>query len=57
MRRVFLRADGQEKEFVYTGDIKELIHKLDGMKVEDVLIEEPSLEELFMHYYEQERQG
>lgn len=52
MRRVFVRANGQEKEFVYTGDMKELIHKLDGMEVEDVLIREPSLEELFMHYYE-----
>ncbi len=52
MRRVFIRANGQEKEFVYTGDMKELIHKLDGMEVEDVLIREPSLEELFMHYYE-----
>lgn len=54
MRRVFVRANGQEKEFVYTGDMKELIHKLDGMAVEDVLINEPSLEELFIHYYEQD---
>lgn len=56
MRRVFVRADGQEKEFVYTGDMGELIHKLDGMRIEDVLIKEPSLEELFMHYYEQEKE-
>lgn len=54
MRRVFVRANGQEKEFVYTGDMKELIHKLDSMEVEDVLINEPSLEELFIHYYEQD---
>lgn len=54
MRRVKVREKGKEKEFVFTGDIRELIHKLDGMKVEDVLIEEPSLEELFMHYYEQD---
>lgn len=56
MRRVFVRAEGQEKEFVYTGDMGELIHKLDGMRIEDVLIKEPSLEELFMHYYEQEKE-
>lgn len=56
MRRVFVRADGQEKEFVYTGDMGELIHKLDGMRIEDVLIKEPSLEELFIHYYEQEKE-
>lgn len=56
MRRVFVRAGGKEQEFVYTGDIRELIHKLDGMQVEDVLIKEPSLEELFMHYYEQNKE-
>lgn len=56
MRRVFVRAEGQEKEFVYTGDMGELIHKLDGMRIEDVLIKEPSLEELFIHYYEQEKE-
>lgn len=53
LRRVTIRAGGKEQEFVYTGNIRELIHKLDGMEVEDVLIREPSLEELFMHYYEQ----
>ncbi len=52
MRRVRIRKDGQEKSFVHTGDIRKLIHKLDDMEVEDVLIEEPSLEELFVHYYE-----
>lgn len=54
MRRVFIRAGGQEKEFVHTGNIRELIHMLDGMEIEDVLINEPSLEELFMHFYEQD---
>ncbi len=37
--------------------MKELIHKLDGMEVEDVLIREPSLEEIFMHYYEQSKEN
>ena len=57
MRKIFVRANGQEKEFSYTGDMKELIHKLDGMEVEDVLIREPSLEEIFMHYYEQSKEN
>lgn len=56
MRRVSVRVNGREKEFVYTGEIKELIHKLDNMEIEDVLIKEPSLEELFMHYYEQDKE-
>lgn len=53
LRRIKIWQQGSEKNFSYTGDIKELIHKLDGMEFEDVLIEEPSLDELFMHYYEQ----
>lgn len=55
VRRVKLMEEGEKKEFVYTGSIQELIQKLDKRKVEDLLIEEPSLEELFIHYYEQEK--
>lgn len=55
IRRVKLTAEGKKTEFVYTGSMKELVHKLDAMWIEDVLIEEPSLDELFMHYYEQGR--
>lgn len=53
LRRIKIWQQGKESEFPYTGDMKELVHKLDGMEFEDVLIEEPSLDELFMHYYEQ----
>jgi ABC-2 type transport system ATP-binding protein len=35
-----------------TGDPTALLHTLSLIKVHDVLIEEASLEELFMHYYE-----
>lgn len=52
-RRVKLRAGGQKKEFVYTGEIKDLIRQLADMQVEDVLIEEPPLDEVFRHYYEE----
>lgn len=54
LRRIKLWERGKEKEFTYTGSMKELIHKLDGMEIEDLLIEEPSLDEIFMHYYEQQ---
>ncbi|AUD63733.1 ABC transporter [Tenericutes bacterium MO-XQ] len=40
--------------FVYTGDMKSLIKLLSTIKVEDVTITEPALEEIFMHYYERE---
>jgi ABC-2 type transport system ATP-binding protein len=38
--------------FFYKGDINAVIARLANMKVTDVTIEEPTLEEIFMHYYE-----
>ncbi len=43
--------NGQEECFSHTGSTAELLQKLTAMEPEDVLIEEPSLEELFMRYY------
>lgn len=57
LRLVKIRRDGREQKFTHVGNRKELIHRLDGMMFEDVLIEEPSLEELFMHYYETEEKA
>ena len=54
LRRIKVWEQGREKEFTYTGSMKELIHKLDGMDIDDLLIEEPSLDEIFMHYYEEQ---
>ncbi len=38
--------------FFYKGDINAVMHKIGGTNVSDVTIEEPTLEEIFMHYYE-----
>lgn len=38
--------------FFYKGDINAVMHKIGGITVSDVTIEEPTLEEIFMHYYE-----
>jgi ABC-2 type transport system ATP-binding protein len=38
--------------FFFKGDINGVLHKIGSMQVEDVTIEEPTLEEIFMHYYE-----
>ncbi|MCF7925336.1 MAG: ABC transporter ATP-binding protein [Candidatus Izimaplasma sp.] len=38
--------------FLYNGSIKQLLLELQKIKLDDVLIENPSLEEIFMHYYE-----
>lgn len=39
-------------EFLFCGDIKELINLLSNIEVVNFSVEEPSLEEIFMHYYE-----
>ena len=38
--------------FFYKGDINVVIHRLGELTVSDVTLEEPTLEEIFMHYYE-----
>ncbi len=40
--------------FVYTGDMKSLVSMLSNIDIEDLAIFEPTLEEIFMHYYEKE---
>ena len=38
--------------FFFKGDINVVLHKISSLQVSDVTIEEPTLEEIFMHYYE-----
>lgn len=38
--------------FFFKGDINAVMHKIGEIAVSDVTIEEPTLEEIFMHYYE-----
>ena len=47
-----LQAENGSIHFFFKGDINTVVHKLNGLKVGDVTIEEPTLEEIFMHYYE-----
>ena len=47
-----VQSDNGTMSFFFKGDINAVLKKLSGMKLEDVSIEEPSLEEIFMHYYE-----
>lgn len=54
IRQIRIWKDGKEQRLSYDGDMRKLIKKLDEMQVDDLLIEEPSLEELFIHYYEAE---
>ena len=39
-------------QFMFSGQISELLEALSSRDVADLLIEEPTLEEIFLHYYE-----
>ncbi len=47
-----LEVAGRQVNFLYKGDVNALMKVLAGMKLDDVLLEEPELEEIFMHYYQ-----
>jgi len=40
--------------FLFNGDINQIIRKISDLNIKNILIEEPDLEEIFMHYYEKE---
>ena len=44
-------GSGNTLSFMYSGNINELISRLSGIKIINLMIEEPSLDEIFMHYY------
>ena len=47
-----VQAEDGTLHFFFKGDINAVLHKLSSFQVNDVIIEEPTLEEIFMHYYE-----
>jgi ABC-2 type transport system ATP-binding protein len=47
-----LTKDNGAVKFFYKGDINQIMRTILETEVSDVTIEEPSLEEIFMHYYE-----
>ncbi|HHW57290.1 MAG TPA: ABC transporter ATP-binding protein [Clostridia bacterium] len=49
-----VRKEDSSIEFLYMGDLEILIKKLSQVKVQNLVIEEPSLEEIFLHYYGKE---
>jgi ABC-2 type transport system ATP-binding protein len=46
-----LKQEGDTAEFMFMGNITQILERLSALSVNDVFIEEPSLEEIFMHYY------
>jgi len=47
-----LQNENGSVQFFFRGDINTILRKLASTDVKDISIEEPSLEEIFMHYYE-----
>lgn len=47
-----MHTRGKNTTFLYSGDMKQLLNHISSLDLTDVLIQEPSLEEVFMHYYE-----
>ena len=48
------KAKGNNLYFLYSGSMKDFLDSLGGKDIEDLIIEEPTLEEIFMHYYSEE---
>ena len=53
-KRIKMIRDGESLDFIYKDDLNNLYKELKDHNIEDILIEEPSIEEVFMHYYEKE---
>ena len=49
-----LVKEDSEINFLFKGDVNKIIEKLHGVNITNILIEEPTLEEIFMHYYQKE---
>jgi ABC-2 type transport system ATP-binding protein len=47
-----LQAEDSQLHFFFKGDINTVLQKIAPLQVSDLTIEEPTLEEIFMHYYE-----
>ncbi len=49
-----ITRDGSTVRFLYEGEMRQLLQALSMLDIEDVLIEEPSLEEIVLHFYGEE---
>ncbi len=47
-----MQSEDSSVHFFFKGDINQVLRKVSTYQVSDVSIEEPTLEEIFMHYYE-----
>lgn len=51
-KRIKMVRDGEHLDYLYKGDLNKIKDELIGHDISDILIEDPSIDEVFMHYYE-----
>jgi len=49
-----LKVEGTTVSFLYKGNVNAMMSKIAAIDLANILVEEPDLEEIFMHYYEKE---
>lgn len=49
-----LEINGTEAAFIFKGNINTIMQRLAAIELRNISIEEPDLEEIFMHYYVKE---
>jgi ABC-2 type transport system ATP-binding protein len=49
-----LEIQGNTISFLFRGNINSIMQKISGIEIANLWVEEPDLEEIFMHYYEKE---
>lgn len=46
-----LKIDNLHASFIYRGNVNRMTHLLNDLSLQDLSVQEPDLEEIFMHYY------
>lgn len=54
VKKIRLLRDGKREDFIFKGDLNDLYKELLGHDIGDILIEDPPLDEIFMHYYRED---
>ena len=52
-KRIRMLRDGKQEDFIFKGNLNDLSKELVGHDITDILIEEPPLDEIFMHFYQE----
>jgi len=51
-KKITVVRDGELQSYLYKGDLNDFYKELQGHDIKDLTVEDPPLEDIFMHYYE-----